>query len=321
MPKFGDLFRPKTTTNASATTDATTPTQDQNLPQDQDQDQQAQNQPEAPNQPPQEQPQDQQQPPAENQPQQQGQPQPQNAQENTEAVETAAPKKSVFDKVTGLFTTPPAEPLVISAPQPQETVVGDGGLPTPPPSPKVLQTQDLPSFFQENQALGTITPKTVNGGTEVTTVLNGLLPAGTAQGVDAIAPALEQNFESFLGDGRKFQIKVGKQFFEANVQAVMNTPANEAAAITRADHADRARAGQPERQLDEHLDHAHHRRATSASRASWRRVSAASASCRSRCRWAGPRTRRAPARRSVKSARSGPARSRTRTSRSPTPSR
>ncbi|KJK48276.1 hypothetical protein UK23_17465 [Lentzea aerocolonigenes] len=84
----------------------------------------------------------------------------------------------------------------------------------------------LPSFFQDGAALGTIAAVEVNGGQEITQAVTGLLPqrAGvTARGVDQIAPALTENFESFLGNGRNFQIKVGKDWFEANVKAALGT--------------------------------------------------------------------------------------------------
>ncbi|NKE63030.1 hypothetical protein FXN61_42450 [Lentzea sp. PSKA42] len=83
---------------------------------------------------------------------------------------------------------------------------------------------ELPSFFQDGAALGTIAAVEVNGGQEISQAVTGLLPQRpgvTARGVDQIAPALSQNFESFLGNGRNFQIKVGKDWFEANVTATL----------------------------------------------------------------------------------------------------
>jgi hypothetical protein len=85
---------------------------------------------------------------------------------------------------------------------------------------------ELPSFFQDGAALGTIAAVEVNGGPEITQTIAGLLPqrAGvTPRGLDQITPALTENFESFLGNGRSFQIKVGKDWFEANVKATLGT--------------------------------------------------------------------------------------------------
>ncbi|RAS70501.1 hypothetical protein C8D87_101801 [Lentzea atacamensis] len=84
----------------------------------------------------------------------------------------------------------------------------------------------LPSFFQDSAALGTIAAVEVNGGPQIEQAVAGLLPQRvgvTPRGVDQIAPALSQNFESFLGNGRNFQIKVGKDWFEANVTATLGT--------------------------------------------------------------------------------------------------
>ncbi|WP_030472372.1 hypothetical protein [Lentzea aerocolonigenes] len=93
------------------------------------------------------------------------------------------------------------------------------------PAP-VLPSRALPPFFQDGAALGTVSTVEVNGGREITQAVNGLLPQRrgvTPRGVDQIAPALSQNFESFLGKGRTFQIKVGKDWFEAGVKATLGT--------------------------------------------------------------------------------------------------
>ncbi|OKI38784.1 hypothetical protein A6A25_00785 [Saccharothrix sp. CB00851] len=93
------------------------------------------------------------------------------------------------------------------------------------PPPAVLPGVPLPSFFQSNQALGSVAVNDVRGADQVATAVNGLLPAvnGVApQGVDRIGKALDDNFESFLGNGRTFQVQVGKNFYDANVTAVLN---------------------------------------------------------------------------------------------------
>ncbi|TWP52524.1 hypothetical protein FKR81_09380 [Lentzea tibetensis] len=138
---------------------------------------------------------------------------------------------------TSTSTTPqapiPMVPLGASAnpavtPNPATpAVVQNPAVVQPPANPgPVLPNQNLPAFFQDSKALGTIAPTSVNGGPEVTAAVTGLVPParGVApQGIDKIAPALEQNLESFLGNGRDFQIKVGNNWFEANVKATMGT--------------------------------------------------------------------------------------------------
>ncbi len=92
--------------------------------------------------------------------------------------------------------------------------------------PPVLPSRDLPSFFQDGTALGTVTPVEVNGGPEIEQAVAALLPQRqgvTPRGLDQIAPALTGNFESFLGNGRNFQVRVGKDWFEANVRATLRT--------------------------------------------------------------------------------------------------
>ncbi|MGW4208927.1 hypothetical protein ACWEIJ_13145, partial [Lentzea sp. NPDC004789] len=96
----------------------------------------------------------------------------------------------------------------------------------PPVRTPVLPSRDLPSFFQDGVALGTIVPANVDGGAEIERAVADLLPQRqgvTPRGVDQIAPALSQNFESFLGAGRNFQIRVGKDWFEANVRATLRS--------------------------------------------------------------------------------------------------
>ncbi|PSL54620.1 papain fold toxin 1 (glutamine deamidase) of polymorphic toxin system [Saccharothrix carnea] len=119
-----------------------------------------------------------------------------------------------FRNLFSRSTPPPAQP-----PIPLVNVTPAG------PLPAVLPGVPLPSFFQSNQALGSVAVNDVRGADQVTTAVNGLLPAvnGVApQGVDRIGKALNDNFESFLGNGRTFQVQVGKNFYDANVTAVLN---------------------------------------------------------------------------------------------------
>ncbi|WP_433265522.1 toxin glutamine deamidase domain-containing protein [Actinosynnema sp. CS-041913] len=105
------------------------------------------------------------------------------------------------------------------------------------PAPtKVLPSQNLPDFFQTGQALGAIAVTNVNGAPAVTTAVTNLLPNNpnaTPVGVDQIESALTNDFESFLGKGRNFPLRVGNKWFEANVQAHLDTPPSDADAISR----------------------------------------------------------------------------------------
>ncbi|NUT95798.1 MAG: hypothetical protein HOY78_27615, partial [Saccharothrix sp.] len=89
-------------------------------------------------------------------------------------------------------------------------------------------TKNLPSFFQQNQALGSIAPVDMQGAAKVTGAVNGLATADAAR----IQTAITSDFESFLGHGRNFQVKIGGKWFEANVRATMQPPADPATAVT-----------------------------------------------------------------------------------------
>ncbi|MFC3897248.1 glycosyltransferase [Lentzea rhizosphaerae] len=78
-------------------------------------------------------------------------------------------------------------------------------------------TQNLPSFFQDNKALGTIAPTDVRGAENVTGAIPNLKPNDAAR----IQQALKGDFESFLDGGRNFQVKIGNTSYEANVRATM----------------------------------------------------------------------------------------------------
>jgi hypothetical protein len=115
-------------------------------------------------------------------------------------------------------TPNPVVPMVTLAPQP----VGQ------------VPDTNLPSFFQNNQALGSITPTDVRGADAVVGEIQGLKPNDQAR----IKDALENDFETFLGGGRNFQVKIGNAWFEANIRAEMNADATTAvkdAADTKVD--------------------------------------------------------------------------------------
>ncbi|WP_329792503.1 glycosyltransferase [Lentzea sp. DG1S-22] len=99
-------------------------------------------------------------------------------------------------------TPNPVIPMTTMAPQP----VGQ------------LPDTNLPSFFQDNKALGSIVPTDVRGADAVVREINGLRPDDAAR----IKNAIENDFETFLGDGRNFQVKIGNAWFEANVRAEMH---------------------------------------------------------------------------------------------------
>ncbi|XVV03121.1 hypothetical protein ACQPW3_38225 [Actinosynnema sp. CA-248983] len=98
-----------------------------------------------------------------------------------------------------------------------------------PPVPTTVLPGPLPEFFQSNQALGTIATNDVQGAAKVTRALTALLttqnPNAEQLGVDHIGHQLDTNFESFLGPGRTFQVKVGGTWLDAKVQAVLHSPA------------------------------------------------------------------------------------------------
>ncbi|WP_447004374.1 hypothetical protein ACRAKI_32880 [Saccharothrix isguenensis] len=93
---------------------------------------------------------------------------------------------------------------------------------TPHRPARVLADTDLPRFFQDNQALGSIAAVDVKGASRVTGAVNGIAPADAAR----IDTALTSDFESFLGHGRNFQVQIGGNWFEANVRATMMPPAD-----------------------------------------------------------------------------------------------
>ncbi|KJK42346.1 hypothetical protein UK23_37605, partial [Lentzea aerocolonigenes] len=112
----------------------------------------------------------------------------------------------------------PVVPMVTLAPQPVGQVPGT----------------NLPSFFQDNKALGSITPTNVRDADAVVGEIQGLKPDDRTR----IKDALENDFETFLGTGRNFQVKIGNAWFEANVRAEMQADANTAvtdAADTKVD--------------------------------------------------------------------------------------
>ncbi|GAA1278452.1 glycosyltransferase [Saccharothrix xinjiangensis] len=122
--------------------------------------------------------------------------------------------------------TRPAPRLPFSRPTPNPVIPLATIAPAAPP--QVLPTRALPDFFQRNQALGSISPVDVRGAAKVAGAVNGIAPADAAR----VEAAITSDFESFLGHGRNFQVKVGGQWFEANVRATMLPPADPGAAIT-----------------------------------------------------------------------------------------
>ncbi len=119
-------------------------------------------------------------------------------------------------------TTPAPAPAVQTRPAPPtpNPVIPMITL-TPPEVGQVMPDQKtLPGFFQDNKALGTIAPTEVRGADQVTNAIGNLKPADAAR----IQQALTGNFESFLDNGRNFQVKIGNTWFEANVRATMQAP-------------------------------------------------------------------------------------------------
>ncbi|NUS62868.1 MAG: hypothetical protein HOQ46_04390, partial [Saccharothrix sp.] len=120
------------------------------------------------------------------------------------------------------LTTPAPAPASATAPAPAPT-------PAPNPAPRpVLASRNLPDFVQHGKALGTVAPTDVRGAQHVTAAMTGITPDDAV----VIESALENNFESFLGQGRAFQVKIDGTWYEANVRATMLPPADVAAATS-----------------------------------------------------------------------------------------
>ncbi|NKE57035.1 hypothetical protein FXN61_09370 [Lentzea sp. PSKA42] len=137
---------------------------------------------------------------------------------------------------TGTSTRSAPEPDVQTRPAPEPEVQTRPAPPTPnAPIPMVTLTppevgqvmpgaQNLPEFFQDNKALGTIAPTDVRGAENVTNAIPNLKPGDAAR----IQQALNGDFESFLDNGRNFQVKIGNTWFEANVRATMQSQTDSA---------------------------------------------------------------------------------------------
>ncbi|XVS67720.1 hypothetical protein ACQPYE_17200 [Actinosynnema sp. CA-299493] len=102
---------------------------------------------------------------------------------------------------------------------------------------RALLARSAPDYFLRNQALGAITvpDQGVHGSPKVVDALDRLLSNiddATPEGVDRVRQALDTEFESLLGGGRTFQVRVGKQWVDAHVTAVLVHPADEAEATT-----------------------------------------------------------------------------------------
>ncbi|MEU4446658.1 toxin glutamine deamidase domain-containing protein [Actinosynnema sp. NPDC050801] len=142
----------------------------------------------------------------------------------------APPADTTPPTTTAPTTAPPTTPPT-TTPAPSSRGIPPAQPPIPPPNvpptgplPPVLPGVPLPSFFQDNQALGSVAVNDVRGTDQVVTAVNSLLPTvnGVApRGLDRIGNALGDNFESFLGNGRSFQVQVGKNSYDAKVTAVL----------------------------------------------------------------------------------------------------
>ncbi|WP_447002022.1 toxin glutamine deamidase domain-containing protein [Saccharothrix isguenensis] len=96
-----------------------------------------------------------------------------------------------------------------------------------PPVDDVLPSLALPSYVQQSQALGTVAAVDLRGVERVTAAVAELLSrhaSGTPKGVMEIGAVLETDFESFLGEGRPFQVRVGPHWFDVKVKATMKPP-------------------------------------------------------------------------------------------------
>ncbi|MEU4744221.1 hypothetical protein AB0G02_27670, partial [Actinosynnema sp. NPDC023658] len=104
-------------------------------------------------------------------------------------------------------------------PGPEASAPGEPETPDAPPSPRAL-----PEYFRSSQALGPVAVTRLGSAERVTAALVGLLPvrAGVPpEGVDQVERALHSEFESLLGPGRTFQVRVGERWFDAHVKATL----------------------------------------------------------------------------------------------------
>ncbi|TQM82672.1 outer membrane protein TolC [Saccharothrix saharensis] len=139
----------------------------------------------------------------------------------TPGTRPAPPRPTISAPIPMVTLTAPANANAAPAPAPAPA---PNPAPNPAPGP-VLATRNLPDFFQQGKALGTIAPTDVRGAQHVTAAMSGITP-GDAKVIES---ALENDFESFLGQGRDFQVKIDGTWYEANVRATMHPPSDVAA--------------------------------------------------------------------------------------------
>ncbi|WP_344960227.1 hypothetical protein [Saccharothrix longispora] len=98
-------------------------------------------------------------------------------------------------------------------------------------SPRTLSADSLPDYLRSGQALGVASAAaSANGRERVLAALGVMLPKPDGvrpEGVEKVERALEEEFESLLGTGRTFQVRVGNRWYEARVTATPQFPAGE----------------------------------------------------------------------------------------------
>ncbi|WP_440899942.1 hypothetical protein, partial [Actinosynnema sp.] len=97
----------------------------------------------------------------------------------------------------------------------------DGATTDTTPTTRDLDTALLPEFVRDSSALGTIAVRDVHGAAQVTAAVPNLPAADAAR----IQHALTTEFETFLGDGRNFQVKIDGKWREINIKAQLDLPA------------------------------------------------------------------------------------------------
>ncbi|GAA3842672.1 hypothetical protein GCM10022243_06380 [Saccharothrix violaceirubra] len=105
--------------------------------------------------------------------------------------------------------------------------------PNPGGSTPLLSSKNLPEFVNSGRALGAVATANPTGVPRVLSTVTTLLPrvdGATPQGIGRIEAAIDGNFETLLGNGRKFPVQVGNQHFEVKVVATLHSPPSTAVA-------------------------------------------------------------------------------------------
>ncbi|WP_394620108.1 hypothetical protein JNUCC0626_13680 [Lentzea sp. JNUCC 0626] len=120
--------------------------------------------------------------------------------------------------------------------------------PDPDPAPRrddrqsLVPSVRLPDFLNDSKALGSVAAVGSTGTGKVVEALSQLLPQRDGvrpKGLDRVRTTLDGDFESFLGEGRRFPVKVGRERFEATIRAelrpVLDSTTTKPGTLTKVD--------------------------------------------------------------------------------------